>query len=144
MIMKAFTLIEILLTLAICSVLFAFSVPVYQLLQTRNDMEVGANTIAQNYRRAQLLSQAVNGDANWGVNVQRGHITIFKGTDYATRDASFDEDFDLPTSITVSGETETVFAKFTGLPESAGTVVLTARNNETREITVNEKGIVTY
>jgi Tfp pilus assembly protein FimT len=130
--------------LAIVALIFAFTVPVGLTLMNRNDLEVAANTVTQDYRRAQLHSQAVDGDMTWGVNVQIGLITIFKGNDYAGRDQNFDENFDMSTSITVSGSSETIFEKFTGYPRVAGTLTLTSPNNETRNITINEKGIVNY
>ena len=142
--MKGFTLIEIMLALAITTILFAFTVPIYLIFQNRNDLDIAANTMAQDYRRAQLLSQAVDGDASWGVKVQSGEITIFRGDDFDFRDRDYDENLEMPTSITASGTTETVFEKFTGYPRSPGTLTLMSPNNETRTITLNEKGIVSY
>lgn len=132
------------ITLAIAAILFAFSVPIYQLLQNRNDLDIASNTIAQDYRRAQLLSQAVYGDTTWGVKIQTGHVTIFSGNNYETRSPDSDEDLTISPSITVSGDEETVFAKLTGFPQTTGTLTLTSVNNETRTLTINEKGIVSY
>lgn len=142
--MKGFTIIEMLLSVAAIGVIAGISIPIYQSFQTRNDLDVAVTEIAQSLRRAQVLSQAVDGDIGWGVSVQSGIVTIFKGTSYAMRDANLDEIFEMPTNIILSGMSEVAFAKFTGLPTSVGTIALTSNTNEARNITINEKGMVSY
>lgn len=139
-----FTLLEVLLSVAIIALLAGLGTPIYQSFQVRNDLDVATNTIAQSLRRAQVLSQAVDGDTSWGLSVQGGAVTLFRGVSYASRDASFDEVFDLPGSIIPSGVSEVVYEKFTGEPQTTGTVILTSNANETRNITINEKGTISY
>ena len=139
-----FTLIEVLLSVALLSLIIGIGAPVYQALQVRNDLDIATNTVTQLLRRAQVLSQAAEGDISWGVSIQSGAITLFRGTSFAARDASFDETFDLPGSIVPSGLGEVVFAKFLGVPQTTGTVTLTASINEVRTITINEKGAIIY
>lgn len=100
--------------------------------------------MAQTMRRAQTVAQGVDGDTGWGVYLQSGSITLFKGTSYAARDSSFDEAFEVPTSITPTGISEIVFTKFSGIPQTTGTITLTSNTNETRNITINAKGMVNY
>ncbi len=137
-------MIEVMLSLAIIGVLAGISAPIYQSFQVRNDLDIAAVTIAQSMRRAQVLSEAVDGDATWGVDVRSGSITVFKGATYAGRDTTFDELSPMPTSITPSGFGGAVFAKFTGLPQTTGTITLTSNANETRTITINAKGTISY
>ena len=141
---KGFTLIELLLSLALMALLAVMSVPVYQSFQVRNDLDIAAVTLAQTLRRAELLSQAVDGDSTWGVRIESGFITLFKGANYGARDFNFDEKLIVPTSITQSGAQEFVFAKLSGAPQSTGTVIFTSSINETRTITVNARGTVGY
>lgn len=141
---QGFTLLEAMLSVIMIGILVGIFVPIDQLIQVRNDLDIATVTVAQSTRRAQTLSQAVDGDASWGVNIQSGSITIFKGTSYAARDTTFDEVFEVPTSITPSGLSEIVFAKFTGLPTTTGTTTFTSNANETRIITINAKGMVSY
>ncbi len=141
---KGFTLLEVILSLATITALAGISLPIYQSFQVRNDLDIAAVTIAQNIRRAQVLAQASDGDTSWGVRTQSGNIILFKGVSYTARDISFDELFDLQNSITTSGTTEIVFAKFSGLPQTTGTLTLTSNINETRTITINTKGMVAY
>ncbi len=139
-----FTLIEVLLSVAAITIIAGVSIPVYQSFQVRNDLDIATVEIAQGARRAQILSQSVDGDIAWGVKIQSGMIVIFKGNSYATRDVAFDEIFEMPISIVISGISELVFAKFTGLPTTTGTTTLTSSTNETRNITINVKGTVNY
>ena len=138
---RGFTLLELLLSVAIVALLAGLSLPVYRTLMQKNDLDIATTTIAQSLRRAQILSQAVDGDTTWGVNAQSNNIVIFKGTSYATRDATFDETFDVPTTIGISGSTEIVFAKFTGLPQTTGTINLSTAN-DSRSVTINAKGTI--
>jgi prepilin-type N-terminal cleavage/methylation domain-containing protein len=139
-----FTLIEILLSVAAITIIAGISIPVYQSFQVRNDLDIATVEIAQSARRAQTLSQAVDGDTSWGIKIQSGSIVVFKGVSYAARDITFDEVFDVPTSITPSGVSEIVFAKFTGLPQTTGTITYTSNANETRTVVINQKGMIDY
>lgn len=139
-----FTLLEVLLSVGLITILAGLSMPVAQRFQVQNDMTIASTTIAQNLRRAQLESQAVDGDSTWGVKIQSGSIVMFQGASYASRIATYDELFDLPTSITPSGLGEVVFAKMTGLPQSTGTVTLTDNAGVVKAIVVNSKGTINY
>lgn len=142
-----FTVVELLLVFALTIVLAAISIPVYQNFQVRNDLDVVTTTVAQSMRRAQLLAQAGEGDSSWGLSVDDADnnlIVVFKGDSYRERDQDFDETFDLPRSITASGVTEVVFSKMAGEPSAVGVTTLTSSTSETREVSINEKGTVSY
>ena len=55
---------------------------------------------------------------------------------------SYDELFEVSTTITPTGLKEIVFDKLTGLPGMIGTTTLTSSNNETRIIVINQKGMI--
>lgn len=139
-----FTLLEVVLTVSVIAALMALAIPVYQSFQVKNDLDIAAQTMAQSLRRAQILAQAVEGDASWGVQAASGAIVLFKGVNFATRDPNYDETFEVPGSITSSGLLEVVFSKFSGLPQSTGLITLTTVTNETKTITINAKGAVLY
>ena len=137
-------MLEVLLSVSLIALLAGISIPIYLSFQVRNDLDIAAVTVAQTARRAEMLAQAVDGDMSWGIKIQSGSIVLFKGISYAARDPSFDEVFDMPTSITPSGVGEIVCAKFSGLPQTIGTVTLTSNANENRVITINAKGTISY
>lgn len=141
---QGFTLIEILLSVGLITILTGVSMPVVGRYMVQNDTSIAATTIAQVFRRAQLLSQANDGDTTWGVKIQSGSIVLFQGASYVSRATLYDEQFDLPMSLAPSGLGEVVFAKMTGLPSIAGTVTLTDNAGIVKTIALNSKGNVTY
>ncbi len=142
-----FTLLEVLMSIALISILAGLSLPFVPRWQQLNDIDIATVSIGQSLRRAQVLSQAISQDSLWGVGVDQGNndqIVVFKGTSYASRDAAYDEVFDLPSTISVAGLNEVVFAKMTGLPSNIGTFALTTNTNQTSQVTVNSQGTVGY
>ncbi|MFC1645110.1 Tfp pilus assembly protein FimT/FimU [Patescibacteria group bacterium] len=141
---KGFTLIEVLLVVAVVAILAGFSAPILNSFQVKNDLNTAINIIAHSLRRAQVLSQAVDGDISWGVDIRNGSVTIFRGATYESRDANFDEAFDISGSIVTSGISEIVFNKFYGEPGVTGSITLTAVMGDPRGLTINEKGMIEY
>lgn len=141
---KGFTLLEVILAIATIAILTGISAVVYSGFQTKNDLDIALNTVAQNLRRAQVLSEAVDGDTSWGVKVQTGSITLFKGISFIARDTNFDEMFDLQSSVIPYGSQEIVFNKFSGIPQTTGTLTLSTSNGDSKTLTINSKGTVNY
>jgi len=141
---NGFTLLEVLLSIACIAIIAGISIPVYQSFQNRNDLDIAGTTIAQSLRRAQILSQSSDGDTTSGVKILSPNIIVFRGASYSGRDTTQDETFTFPTSITPTGINEIIFSKTFGIPSTTGTITLTSNINETRTITINAKGMVTY
>ena len=137
-----FTLLEMLISLAIIASLSALSFPFISSFQKRNDLEVATNTAVQTIRRAQSLSMASEGDSTWGLSVISGDIVLYKGANYAARDTTYDEKYSISTGIAATGVTDVSFAKLTGVPSATGTLTLTG--GDTKVITINGKGVVNY
>lgn len=140
---QGFTLIEVLLSVAIISMLVGLSLPVYRAFQTKNDLDMTAETVAFALRRAQTYSRGIKADSQWGVAVQAGALTVFKGASYAARDTTYDETTTISGTIAVSGLGEVVFSKLAAVPSATGTVTL-AVNNDSKTVDINAKGMVTY
>jgi|JI10StandDraft_1071094.scaffolds.fasta_scaffold434814_2 prepilin-type N-terminal cleavage/methylation domain-containing protein len=139
-----FTLPEVLLSLTLLSIIAGMIIPMYRTFIVRNDLDSSVAMLAQNLRRAQALSQAGDGDTGWGVHVGVGSILVYKGSNYITRDSLYDENTSIPTSIAPTGLVDVTFSKVTGMPSATGTFMLTSQNNEKRNVTINEKGMVDY
>lgn len=141
-----FTLLEVLLSVALLGLIAALSAPMYLSFQNRNDLDIAVSTSAQSLRRAQMLAQASTDDDAWGVKLESPNLIIFRGTSFAARDTNFDEVYPLSSTLVFSGVTEIVFTKFSGLPTapSVGTIILTNINNETRNIVINDQGMFEY
>lgn len=141
---SGFTLIEIMLVVVLIVIIGGVSVPVYQSFQVKNNLGVAAQTIVQVLRRAQVLSQSGEGDSAWGVRIASGSATLFKGASFSGRDAAFDEVSEISTNIVPTGASEIVYSKLMGDPQTAGDIILTTSNNDTKIITINAKGTVEY
>jgi len=139
-----FTILEILLVVSLVTLIMAFSVVVNYSFYINNDIDIATLNTVQAIRRAQNLSIGVGQDSSWGIRVNGANVVLFKGSDYASRDTSFDEIFDLPNSVVVSGLSEIIFDKFSGTPQVIGSIILTAPNNLNRNVTINEHGVVNY
>jgi prepilin-type N-terminal cleavage/methylation domain-containing protein len=141
---QGFTLIELILSVGIIALLAGLSLPVYASFQNRNDLDITTQSLASALRRAQVYARSGHGDSQWGVRVQSGAVTLFKGSTFAGRDATYDEVSSVSPTTSVSGLSEVLFAKLSGAPANTGSVTLTNTNNEARTVTINAKGMVSY
>lgn len=139
-----FTLLELLLSIAVIAILAGMGAPVYMGFVARNQVDVSSQITVDALRRAETLTRSMKNNSSWGVMVNATSATVFSGGSFAARDPAYDEIFDIGPSITISGQNEIVFTKFTGLPVSPGTLTLTASNGATRLISVNTKGTISY
>lgn len=138
-----FTLTEILLVLAVSSSILLIGAPVYERLVVSNEVDVAANVIVADLYRAQSNSRNVARDSNWGVAVNGQTITLFSGTSYLTRNVALDENYLVPSAITITGSSSEVFTKLTGLPSGSGSIIL-QNANKSRTVTWTSKGMVDY
>jgi prepilin-type N-terminal cleavage/methylation domain-containing protein len=134
-----FTLIEGLLVISIFGVMGAVSIPMYLHYQQRNDISLAAENATEAINRACILSQLGEHDAGWGYSVTNG--ILYKGSSYASRDVSFDENYPVFSGVSVSGPTEIAFRKLTCEPITAGTVTFQIGDTSTA-ITVQSGGII--
>lgn len=149
--MRGFSLIELILVMALLSILFVLSAPLYQSFQVRNNLFVTVDVLSQNISRAQIRATYMEEDSAWGVKVNTtsnkiDNIILFKGTSYSGRDSSYDETFDLYSSIHATGDTEIIFNKLTGETSTgaSATITITAPQigSLQKVVTVNKKGNV--
>lgn len=141
---RGFSLIEMLLSVAIIGILVAGSAPVFNSFVARNDLDVVGQQVASALRRAQTYARGMDDDSAWSVNVATTAVTLYRGTVFGSRNTAFDEVISLPATISVSGLSDVQFAKFTGLPNTTGSMIFTSNANDTRTITINAKGRVDY
>lgn len=139
-----FTLLEMLMSVAILTAITTLSLPVYDSFVRRNDLDLCTQTIASMMRRAETYARANNTDNVWGVAIQSGSATLYQGTSFAGRNTAYDETYDIPDTISSSGVTDIQFAKLSAAPNTTGTLTLTSTSNATRTITINGEGMVDF
>jgi prepilin-type N-terminal cleavage/methylation domain-containing protein len=140
---KGITLMELLIVIAIFSILASFSFSAYTSFGAKNNLEVATGSLVEALRFAQTNAQAVNGDSKWGVWATTTQIVVFKGTNYLSRDTAFDQSLNLPRETTASGLSEIIFEKMTGATLTTGTTTITNPSGN-KNININAKGIITY
>jgi prepilin-type N-terminal cleavage/methylation domain-containing protein len=140
-----FTLLEMILSIAIIGIIAGLSAPVFVAFSNRQDIIQTEKSIADALRRAQQYSANERANSQWGVRFQAGSVTVFKGASYATRDATYDEVDSVPTTVTMSYTGEIVFSQLYGLPSTGLTQVLSSSvDSMTQTLTMNAKGVVDY
>lgn len=140
-----FTLIEIVLTLAIITTVAMVSMPIYGRLKSTSDLDTSVALIVQTIRRAQTLSMGVEHDSSWGIILEPSVMTLYALDTNGSRLPDYDETTPLPETITFTGQTTIVFTKLTGEPVIAGTITLTnPNNNVSKTITISETGVASF
>ena len=142
--MRGFSLIEVLLVIALIGALFSASVPAFVQMQAINDLDTAVTLTVESLRQAQTHAVAGDGDSIWGVRVGTNDTTLFRGTTYATRTIAWDSVAGWQNTIAVSGTSEFTFTKTEGRPTTASSVTLTTASGTARTITVNSLGMIDY
>ncbi len=139
---KGFSLLEMILSLALVGLVLAISLPLSQSYQNQNNFREVKDQLVSMIRKAQLFSQGSIEDSGWGVYISSTAATLFKGSSFALRDFSYDEVYDLPMTVGLSGTQQFVFNKISGELSSSSSLTLISLTNETSTININQKGIV--
>lgn len=105
---KGFTLVELLLVIAIVAFVGATSIPVGSAFLVRNQLKNKTNEIVSSMRTAQLESISGKEDSQWGVSIDASEIILFKGSSYIARDSDFDQIFSIRIYRTAGGHNITV------------------------------------
>lgn len=140
---RGFTLVEILLVLAIITLVAGSGFFVLSNLVATDVRDATAELIIQGMRRAQFSAAHMRNDDAWGVFVASTSATVFRGNDAGARDIAYDESFVFPDTVTVGGISHVVFGKGTGVPVATATISITFRD-ESRFVVVNEAGAISY
>jgi Tfp pilus assembly protein FimT len=137
-------LIEVLLVIALMLLSAGVGIPAFSSLQRQNDADLASETIVQTLRRAQLNAGSVLNDSPWGVYIGQGTITLFEGSSYAARVPSSDEVFEIPTTVSLSGLNEVVFAGIMVKTTNTGAIVINSPGSASRTIEINEFGMLEF
>lgn len=136
------TFIELLLIMALISTISAMTPIFYSRFLLQNAVINTQNQLSGSLRKAQIYSMLGKQGSAWSVNYSSNTITLFKGTSFASRNASFDEKFNVNPNVSVS-ETNISFARITGIPTPLTASITISSGNNSKTITVNSQGVVT-
>lgn len=139
---NGFTLIELLLVIAIISIISLLSSVFYSRYLLENSVGNTALQIAGSLRKAQIYSMMGKQGSGWGVNYSANTITLFKGNSFISRDPTFDETFSVNSNISITGLTDLIFSRVTGLPTPTTSTITISAGTNNKTITINSYGIV--
>lgn len=137
--MRAFTLLEILIVVGIIAILISFTLPLGLDFYKSQQLEANSQGIVQTLRRTQLKAMTQEADSEFGVYLTDENYILFKGNSYLARDPQYDQVFEMPRVINVSGLNEIVFSKLEGKPNVIGNIIL-SNNGDTLTLNINEVG----
>lgn len=131
------------MAVAIISILASISVGGYLAFKRGVEIDLDSQKIVNAIRQTQGKAKAFANDDSWGIDITTSRILIFKGTNFSSRNQTFDINFPMRGIDSISGKKQIIFSKLTGLPDASGT--LTLSNGETiKNIQINEEGLVSY
>jgi prepilin-type N-terminal cleavage/methylation domain-containing protein len=141
---RGFSLVEVVLVVALISVLAGTFILIDPSFIVKNDVEVSSAVVTESLRRARTLSTASEGDSAWGVHIETSRVIVFKGDSFSGRDTSFDEEIAIPSAVSASGINDVVFGKLRGDPSVTGQITLSSDDGYSVVIEVNEKGAILH
>lgn len=132
--MRGFTLVELILTVAILGLLAAFSLPPIRSFQRSAELHDTAEELRSTLLLARERTLASEEASSYGVYFDTGAlphaVVLFRGASYGERDEAADERRALPDSVEiydialVPEGSETTFQRLTGKTSSSGAVSL--------------------
>ncbi len=159
---NGFTLLEVVMTMALLGILF--SVAGIALTRLQQSLATGASDREITYILSSAARKARHGlqGTSWGVYIPydavtrqaEGTATVFSGTSYAARNAAYDTVYTISesiafTSVDLSGagpdtgnDHEIVFSALTGATAQYGSLVLTWYN-QSRTLSISADGMMT-
>lgn len=152
---SGFTLIEILIVIAIISILVAMVIvalrPFNQDLELNNSADHIINSLKLAQSKTLASEQASSYGIYFDITTNPHRYILFKGSDYASRDADFDQIIELSNfvelfDIDFGSGTEVVFDRITGITANSGSVSVRLKQDTTKikTIYIETSGSVSY
>lgn len=133
---RGVTLPELLLVVALVAIIGASVTPFLSNFILRHSLETTTDNLVGSLRKAQAY--AIDGKENgvWGVCLAGSEIRLFAGSCVSP---VFSEDFDLSSTVTISGLSAVTFSRLRGEPSVPLTISLMT-DIDSRTVVLNEAG----
>lgn len=144
-----FTLVELIIIMALFSMVAAFSFPYFRSQTVQYQLEASSDELYGMLRQAQSRAMSGYNASSWGIHWDTDTYTLFSGDDYDTRDTIHDQVIPLAPSITihttvsVSGALypeDVVFHELTGTTDADGIITIVSSISDTQQYSVEPQG----
>ncbi|MFC1656540.1 Tfp pilus assembly protein FimT/FimU [Patescibacteria group bacterium] len=135
-----FTIVELLLSVAIISIIFGLSIPFYQTFYINSGYNTAISDIRQNIYRAEARARNSEQDSIWSLRIQNNNIYIYLGNDFANRNSEYDEIIEIAGSVTIEDIPDIHFAKLSGIPNESTDIVINSISQKSKTISINSQG----
>ncbi len=129
------TFIELILVVAIIALLGATSTPFLSRFIIQTQFNASVDKVEGSIRKAQQYAMAEKNGSTWGVCLTGTLVRLFSGS---CASPTISEDFDIPTTVSISGLSTTTFTK-RGEPSGALTITIVTSQN-TKTVQLNTAG----
>lgn len=140
--MRGFTLIELILIMVVISLVAMLSAPFYSRFLVQNAVENTVDELSGSLRKAQTYAMAGKQGSAWSVNFSSNTITLYKGTNFASRDSSFDEKFNVNPTVSVNWSSDISYSRVSGLPTPTTATITISSGSNTKTVTMNSQGVI--
>jgi prepilin-type N-terminal cleavage/methylation domain-containing protein len=151
---SGFTLIELVIVIAIISVLIAIVIPNFFSFNKSSNLDNSVREFISVLKLAQNKTLSSENYDQYGVYLNTGispnQYIIFKGTDYASRDTSFDQLYSLPEiiefyNVNLSGGNQIIFDRLTGASNSGDiSIRLKIDINQNKTVYISSSGTISF
>lgn len=131
---QGFTLIEFIITVAIIILLGTSTSVFFSRFLLQSTADQVADNLAEELHKAQTYSMMNRSNSSWGVKFLANNITLF-----ATSSAVFNENNAVNTNVTITGFSQVIFSKGTGVPDATFSATIHA-DAVNRTVSVNSQG----
>lgn len=139
---KGFTLVEILVTVALVTIITATLFPLGVSQLRSANVKGSTDKLISNITLMQEYSYANRSDEEYGLKFETDGYYLYQGTSYSTATDTEYEEYRFGTKlqgVSLNSGDELSFSKSSIIPEQTGTITLT-REGETYQITILNNG----
>jgi prepilin-type N-terminal cleavage/methylation domain-containing protein len=141
---SGFSILELLVTIALISMLFGMTVPIGIDFIAKNNITVAKETVVNTLRTAQHNSINLEQSSNWGVYTQQNSLIMYMGDTYATRDTDFDLLNQLPSGIAITSGMDINFTQLSGDTSANSNIVVSSARAKSKTVQINTEGVVSH
>lgn len=144
-----FTLVELLITLAVMGIISVFSFPFFRSYAAQQQFDSVNDELSASLHRTQGKAMSGENGSPWGIHWGSGQYTIFSGTNYNERDPQFDIPVSYSSSVTIDTSAisgmnpypqDLLFQQLSGEILTPGTLRLSSKSDDSESYLLQSSG----